>query len=178
MESVVVWSSMSSVTVVPALLAAWQIALALSRATRSPSPGSACPMADSLTETSAPRGEPAGAQILEQQQVGVDGRLRLGDVEGVLAQVVQAHLQPVVDQRPGALRRRPRRVSPATNRETIPLETGIVLTSLLSRSLRDSMSRERRSTGPPCRGRWAGPGYGPVGTWQAQGGPRLLGSPR
>ena len=40
-ESVVVWSSMSRVTVVPASAADWQMARAFARAIRSPSPGSA-----------------------------------------------------------------------------------------------------------------------------------------
>ena len=60
-ESVVVWSSMSSVTVVPALRAAEQIVRALSRATLSPSSGSAWPTADSFTDTSAPAVSPAAA---------------------------------------------------------------------------------------------------------------------
>ncbi len=51
-ESVVVWSSMSSVTVVPAPAAASQMARALSRAIFSPSAPSACPTADSFTDTS------------------------------------------------------------------------------------------------------------------------------
>ena len=54
----VVWSSMSRVTVVPALRAAWQIVRAFSRATFSPSSGSACPIAESFTETSALRARP------------------------------------------------------------------------------------------------------------------------
>ena len=58
MESVVVWSSMSRVTVVPALRAAWQIVRAFSTATFSPSPGSAWPTAESLTDTSALRDRP------------------------------------------------------------------------------------------------------------------------
>jgi len=51
-ESVVVWSSMSRVTVVPALRAARQMVRAFSRATFSPWSSSACPIAVSFTETS------------------------------------------------------------------------------------------------------------------------------
>ena len=61
MESVVVWSSMSSVTVVPAAFAASQITRALSRAIFSPSPDSACPTAESLTDTSAAAARPASS---------------------------------------------------------------------------------------------------------------------
>jgi hypothetical protein len=57
-ESVVVWSSMSRVTVVPALRAAWQMVRAFSSATFSPTSGSAWPIADSFTETSALRASP------------------------------------------------------------------------------------------------------------------------
>ena len=49
----VVWSSMSRVTVVPALRAARQISRAFSSATFSPFSGSAWPTADSFTLTSA-----------------------------------------------------------------------------------------------------------------------------
>ena len=63
-ESVVVWSSMSRVTVVPAARAASQIANALSSATFSPSPGSAWPTAESLTDTSAPAVSPPSASSL------------------------------------------------------------------------------------------------------------------
>ncbi len=52
-ESVVVWSSMSRVTVVPAIWAATQMARAFSRAICSPSVGRDWPIALSLTLTSA-----------------------------------------------------------------------------------------------------------------------------
>ena len=60
-ESVVVWSSMSRVTVVPAAWAAAQMVWAFSSATFSPSPGSAWPTADSFTDTSAPAVSPSAA---------------------------------------------------------------------------------------------------------------------
>ena len=63
-ESVVVWSSMSRVTVVPALRAARQIARAFSRAIFSPLSGSAWPIALSLTDTSALRVRPREASSL------------------------------------------------------------------------------------------------------------------
>ncbi len=55
----VVWSSASRVTVVPALRAARQIRRAFSRASLWPTSGRACPIAESLTLTSALRARPA-----------------------------------------------------------------------------------------------------------------------
>ncbi|OPZ52394.1 MAG: hypothetical protein BWY91_02331 [bacterium ADurb.BinA028] len=51
-ESVVVWSSMSTVSVVPALTAAWAISLAWPSATAGPS-GRCKPKAVNFTDTSA-----------------------------------------------------------------------------------------------------------------------------
>ena len=58
-ESVVVWSSMSRVTVVPREEAFSAMARAFSRAIFSPSPASAWPTAESFTETSALAVSPA-----------------------------------------------------------------------------------------------------------------------
>jgi hypothetical protein len=67
-ESVVVWSSMSRVTVVPTARAASQMAYALSSATFSPSPGSAWPTADSFTETSVARVRSASDSSLSSRR--------------------------------------------------------------------------------------------------------------
>ena len=63
-ESVVVWSSMSSVTVAPTASAAAQIFRAFSKATSSPSDGRNCPTADSFTDTSAPAASPSAASAV------------------------------------------------------------------------------------------------------------------
>ena len=54
-ESVVVWSSASTVTHTPARCAASQIAKAFSRAIFSPSRSSDCPRADNFSDTSSGR---------------------------------------------------------------------------------------------------------------------------
>ena len=68
MESVVVWSSMSSVTVVPTAAARSQIRAALSAAIFSPSAGKACPTADSFTETSAAALRPASDRSVSSRR--------------------------------------------------------------------------------------------------------------
>ena len=64
----VVWSSMSMVTVVPASRAASQISWAFSVAIFSPSPPSSWPTADSLTDTSAMSASPASASRLSSSR--------------------------------------------------------------------------------------------------------------
>ena len=104
-RSVVVWSSMSSVTVVPASAAASQIGRALSVAIASPSPESAWPTAESLTETSAPVVEPGIGEPGEDPHVGARGLVRLLSVEGVLAEVVEGDRETRVLQVAGGAHR-------------------------------------------------------------------------
>ena len=99
MESTVVWSSMSRVTVVPARVAAAQIAAACSRAIRSPSPGSAWPSAESLTDTSTACARPRSASAVEQRDVRDAGGRGVDRVGDVLAEVVDGDQQPALDQR-------------------------------------------------------------------------------
>ena len=91
----------------PALRAARQIVRAFSSAILWPPPGhvvgSACPIAVSLTETSALRVRPRRGELLEQVEVRRHGGLGLLDVEGVLAEEVQGDLEPVVDQLGGGV---------------------------------------------------------------------------
>ena len=100
-ESVVVWSSMSRVTVVPALRAARQMVRAFSSAILWPSSGRNWPMALSLTDTSAPRVSPRAESCCEDVEVRRDGRVGLLGVEGVLAEEVEGDPEPVVGERGG-----------------------------------------------------------------------------
>ena len=98
MESVVVWSSMSSVTVVPAALAASQMRrgvlqrdlLAVARQR----------LADrgELHRHLGARGQPLLGEPLENREVGVAGRLGLAALDRVLAEVVEAHQPSAADQ--------------------------------------------------------------------------------
>ncbi len=91
-ESVVVWSSASTVTHAPTRCARSQMVWAFSNAIFSPSRGNACPSADSFSDTSSgrtvSRGLPTLVERVEQRQVGLDGGIRSVDVGDVLAEVV------------------------------------------------------------------------------------------
>ena len=88
-ESVVVWSSMSSVTVVPARSAAAQISRACSSAILSPSPGSAWPTADSLRLTSASGVRPSAASRSSTDRYAFAAAAACSEIGGVLAEVVE-----------------------------------------------------------------------------------------
>jgi hypothetical protein len=49
-------------------------------------------------ERTDPLGQPGPVQRVEQQQVGIDGRLGRRGIGGVLTEVVEADQQPVLDQ--------------------------------------------------------------------------------
>ena len=85
----------------PALRAARQMVRAFSSAILSPCWGSAWPIADSFTETSACRVSPRADSAVEHVEVGLHGGVGLVGVEGVLAEVVEGDPQVVVDQAGG-----------------------------------------------------------------------------
>ena len=95
-ESVVVWSSASTFTQAPtASAAAWQIRRALASAMSCPTVGQELPERRQLQRDLERRDAVAGRRVqpaerLEQVEVGLHGRLGLGRVAGVLAQVVDA----------------------------------------------------------------------------------------
>ena len=74
---------------VPALRAARQMLRACSRAVLWPTSGSAWPIAESLTDTSALRLRPWADELLEEVDVRRHGGVGLLDVEGVLAEEVE-----------------------------------------------------------------------------------------
>ncbi len=151
-ESVVVWSSMSRVTVAPTRRASVQIVRAWSRAICSPSPGKAWPMALSLTLTSAAGGqrveqrrEVGGLELAQQLEIGRRDRVGVRAVGGVLAEVVEGDGQPGVDQRL-AWPRPPTRCPPRpTKRRTTLRETGAWVTRLSIRRLRAAARIVERS---------------------------------
>ena len=83
---------------VPALRAARQMVRAFSRAILWPCWGIAWPIAESLTETSAHLVRPRTERAPSSVEVGLDGRVRLVGVEGVLAEVVEGDPEVLVDQ--------------------------------------------------------------------------------
>ena len=101
-ESVVVWSSMSRVTVVPASVAAAQMARALSYASCS---SKAWPSAESFRLTSAAGREAGAGQGGEQREVLLADRVGLLGGERVLAEVVEGDRQPVADELAGGAER-------------------------------------------------------------------------
>ena len=110
----VVWSSMSRVTVVPALRAARQIRRAFSVASFGPIVGQRLADRGELHADLGVAGEAGAAEPLEQLEVRRHGRLRLRLVEGVLAEEVERDVQPVVDQHRVAVDGLRRSASPGT----------------------------------------------------------------
>ena len=142
-----VCSSMSTVTVVPALRAAAQIRAMFSVAVFIPC--SARPQADrgGLDRYLGPAapGQPGRGQLAEQPGVLGRHRGRLIRVLGVLAQVVQGDQQPA-GQQSRVTSTASAAVSPATYRATRPRVTGAEVISCRVRSLPDAASSIRRST--------------------------------
>ncbi len=102
MESVVVWSSMSRVTVVPASVAAAQIARALSYAICS---SNFCPSAESLRLTSAAGVRAAPDRAASSARYSSRITLACSAVTRVLAEVVDGDRQPFADELAGGAER-------------------------------------------------------------------------
>src|SRR3954453_4326061 len=136
---------MSRVTVVPALRAAWQIVRALSSATLCPSSGSACPTAESLTDTSAFLASPWSPSALSRSRYAVTV------ASACSRSRVSSPRKSRVTCRPSSMSSSVARTaspvdSPGTYRATMPLETGIEVTKFLTLSLRASISNGCRNT--------------------------------
>ncbi len=97
----VVWSSASRVTVVPALRAARQIRRAFSRASLWPDLGQRLPDRGELDAHLRVAREAGLGERLQQLQVVADGVLGLRLVEGVLTEEVERDVQSVLDQLAG-----------------------------------------------------------------------------
>ena len=89
-ESVVVWSSMSRVTVVPAFVAAWQICAGVLERDLVAVAGQRLAQRGELERGlgGAVGGEPGVGERADQGEVGVPGVLGLAELGGVLAEVV------------------------------------------------------------------------------------------
>ena len=89
-ESVVVWSSMSRVTVVPALRAARQIVRAFSSAILWPTSGQRLADRGQLDRHLGAAAQALRGELLEEVDVRRHGGVGLLGVEGVLAEEVEA----------------------------------------------------------------------------------------
>ena len=135
----------------PAARAASQIACALSSAIACPSPGSACPTAESLTETSTEPVRPSLPSSLSSRRYASRVAVACSSTR------VSSPRWSIDPSRPLSTRVRVEATAssaevPATNRATTDRDTGAVSTTWRIRSLRDIESSSCRSTGRPPSG--------------------------